>query len=182
MLPLFIQEALTNGEKAALLPIHHLQRLSDEIAQFKRDEALNGFQQWIVNDLYSFDVPTAEFAISSIILLAVPHPFYAPVEFTHDGKTYHCLSLVMSDFDRTEQSLQNALQSKNYQIIAAPNIPLKCLAVQSGFAAYGRNNICYIDGMGSNFSFSAYFQICLVMMAIGQQRKWRLAVSIAQSA
>ena len=156
-IPSFIQEAFTNGENAALIPLHRLQYLRDEIAQFKQHETLNGFQRWIVNDLYKFDVPDAEFTVSSIILLAVPHPFYAPVEFTHHGKIYHCLSLVMSDVDRAEQSLRHALQSRNYHIIAALNIPLKRLAVQSGLAVYGRNNICYIDGMGSNFSFSAYF-------------------------
>ncbi len=156
-LPSFIHDALVNGEKATLIPIRRLDCLRNEIERFKQDEALNGFQHWIVNDLYGFDVPAVEFAVSSIVLLAVPHPFYAPVEFIYRGKTYHCLSLVMSDFERAEQSLREALQSRNYQIIAAPNIPLKRLAVQSGFAAYGRNNICYIDGMGSNFSFSAYF-------------------------
>jgi len=157
MLPSFIQEAFTHGEKATLIPMHRLECVRNEIERLTHDEILNGFQQWIVNDLYAFDVPDAEFTVSSIILLAVPHPFYAPVEFNYHGKTYHCLSLVMSDFDSAEQSLQNALQSKNYHLIAAPNIPFKRLAVQSGFAVYGRNNICYIDGMGSNFSFNAYF-------------------------
>ena len=39
----------------------------------------------------------------------------------------------------------------------ANNLPLKRLAVQSGFAVYGRNNICYINNLGRNFSFIAYF-------------------------
>lgn len=63
----------------------------------------------------------------------------------------------MSDFKSAEDTLHTALRSENYHLITAQNIPLKRLAVHSGLAVYGRNNICYIDGMGSNFSFSAYF-------------------------
>jgi epoxyqueuosine reductase len=157
MIQSFIQNALVNGEQATLIPIHQLQRVRNEIDRFKRHADLNGFQQWIVNDLYEFDVPNVGFSVQSIILLAIPHPFYAHVELIYHGKTYHCLSLVMSDFDTTENNLKKVLRSEDYHMIATQNIPLKRLAVHSGFAVYGRNNICYIDGMGSNFSFIAYF-------------------------
>ena len=33
---------------------------------------------------------------------------------------------------------------------------MKLAAVRSGLAQYGRNNICYVEGMGSFFSFHAY--------------------------
>ena len=63
----------------------------------------------------------------------------------------------MSDFESTESHLKKFLLSENYKIVEVSDIPLKRLAVQSGMAVYGRNNICYIDGMGSNFSFIAYY-------------------------
>jgi epoxyqueuosine reductase len=157
MIPSFIQNALVNGERATLIPIHRLQQVRDEIDRFRRQAALNDFQQWIVNDLYQFDVPDVGFPVRSMILLAIPHPFCANVELVYHGKTCHCLSLVMSDFDTTENSLKKVLRAKDHHMIATQNVPLKRLAVHSGFAVYGRNNICYIDGMGSNFSFVAYF-------------------------
>jgi epoxyqueuosine reductase len=33
--------------------------------------------------------------------------------------------------------------------VALSLLPLKSLAVRSGLAAYGRNNVCYVPGMGS---------------------------------
>jgi epoxyqueuosine reductase len=42
-------------------------------------------------------------------------------------------------------------------MVPAPDLPLKRLAARSGLAAYGRNNVCYVDGMGSHLSFAAYY-------------------------
>ena len=153
----FINDAFVNGEKATLIPIQQFQRVRHEIDRFKQHESLNGFQLWIVNDLYNFAIPEVGFPVKSIILVAVPHPFYAHVELMHEGKIHRCLSLVMSDFDTAEKCLGKVVQSEKYHMTAARNMPLKRLAVHSGFAVYGRNNICYIDGMGSNFSLMAYF-------------------------
>lgn len=40
---------------------------------------------------------------------------------------------------------------------AAPRLPLKTLAARSGLAQYGRNNICYVAGMGSFFQLVGAF-------------------------
>jgi epoxyqueuosine reductase len=151
------QFASIHNAKLQLVPIKRLESIKKEIASFKEQEKLNDFQKWIVNALYQLDVPTLDFTIMSIVLIAIPHPFYAKVELEWQGKKYHCLSLVMSDFDNTDKYLNDFVVSKNYHINSAPNLPLKRLAVQSGLAVYGRNNICYIEGMGSSFSFNAYF-------------------------
>jgi len=157
MIQSLINNALVNGEKATLIPTHRLQHVKKEIDRFTYNEQLNGFQKWIVNDLYKFDVPDIDFSANSILLIAIPHPFYAHVEFTYHSKKYCTSSPVMSDFESTDKTLGTALRSGNYHKTPAWNLPLKRLAVHSGFATYGKNNICYIDGMGSSFSFSAYF-------------------------
>lgn len=157
MADLLKQEALIHGDKLQMLSIKCLQNLKSEMELFKKDEGLNGFQRWIVNNLYKLDVPPVEFIIKSIIIIAIPHPSYAKVEFVRQGKKYNFVSLVKSDFDNTEKYLNDFLTPKHYHIKAAPNLPLKRLASQSGLAVYGRNNICYIEGMGSFFSFIAYF-------------------------
>ena len=152
-----INDLFVNGEKAKIISISKLQELKEDIDHFKKDYELNNFQKWIVNDLYRFEIPQVDFSIKSIILMAIPHPFYAEVVFTKNKKKYHCMSIVMSDFDKTEAVLKRILLTQKYNVILAQNLPLKRLAVQSGLAVYGRNNICYIDGMGSNFSFTAYY-------------------------
>ena len=157
MIKLLEQEALRNGDKLKIISIKRLQSLKSEINSFQEDEELNGFQRWIVNDMYQFDVPTDEFIIKSIILIAVPHPAYANAQFVKQGKIYNFASLAMSDFDISEKYIHKLLTPEGYHIKTPPTLPLKRLAVQSGLAAYGRNNISYIEGMGSMFSLIAYF-------------------------
>ncbi|MBN1873489.1 MAG: hypothetical protein JXA33_04600 [Anaerolineae bacterium] len=128
------QEASVHGDKLQIIPVQRLRSIKDEIEIFKENEDLNGFQKWIVNDLYQFDIPAAGFTIRSIILMAIPHPAYAKVEFVKQGKIYDCLSLVMSDFEYTEKYLNDFLASKHYHIKSASNLPLKRLAVKSGLA------------------------------------------------
>jgi epoxyqueuosine reductase len=157
MVHLLKQEALVHGEKLTMLSIKRLQNLKNEIERFRKHEELNGFQQWIVNHMYNFEAPTAEFIIRSILIIAIPHPSYAKTVFVRHGKTYHFVSLILSDFEKTEQYLHAFLAPQDYHIQSAPNLPLKRLAANSGLAVYGRNNICYVEGMGSFFSFVAYF-------------------------
>lgn len=157
MINLLKQEAITNGDKLQIIKVERLQSLKEEIKLFVENEDLNGFQKWIVNDMYQFTLPETEFLIKSIIVIAIPHPAYAKVEFTRKGKQYNFLSLAVSDFNNTEKYLNDFLALTDYHFKKATNLPLKRLAVESGLAAYGRNNIGYVDGMGSFFSFAAYF-------------------------
>ena len=94
--------------------------------------------------------------VNSIILVAVPHPMYAVAEFELNGTVHRTRSLVACDFDATRQSLESALERNGYQAQETDKLPLKRLAVHSGMARYGRNNICYVDGLGSCFSLVAY--------------------------
>ena len=112
------QEALVHGDKLQMLSINRLQDLEKEIEFFRENESLNGFQKWIVNNMYKFEVPTAEFTIKSIIIIAVSHPSYAKAEFVQQGKKYNFLSLVMSDFDAIEKYLNDFLITKNYHVIS----------------------------------------------------------------
>lgn len=157
MINLLKQEALLHGDKLQILPVNCLQRLKKEIDAFAENENLNGFQKWIINNLYNFKLSNTEFIIKSIIIIAIPHPAYAKAEFTRHGKKYNFMSPVMSDFDNNKKYLTNFITQKGYNLEYAPNLPLKRLAAQSGLAVYGRNNICYVKEMGSFFSLDAYF-------------------------
>lgn len=151
------REALLHGDKLEVLPIKHLQTIKNEIDFFKANEELNGFHEWIIQNLYCFDLPKVDFTINSIILVAVPHPTYAELEFERQGKRYNAFGIVMSDFESTEKYIKDYLVSKDYHIEPVWSIPMKRMAAQCGLAVYGRNNICYIEDMGSNFSFAAYY-------------------------
>jgi epoxyqueuosine reductase len=58
--------------------------------------------------------------------------------------------------DRVRKLLADALAPMGYRV-APSSVPKKLLAVRSGLARYGRNNITYIPGMGSFHRLSAFF-------------------------
>ena len=150
-------DAVKHGDRLQIIPSHRIADLKNDIEAFAGSEELNGFQEWIVKSLYSYDIPSVDFTVRSVILVALSHPFYADVVFTSNGKEYSGKCLVRSDFDRADEYIKTFLEGHGYHVAKAGNLPLKRLGVQSGLSEYGRNNITYIEGMGSNFSLAAYF-------------------------
>jgi len=152
-----MQEVSRHGDRLQIIPIKRIGDLKADIEEYRSTEELNSFQTYLLNDKFNYEIPEADFPIRSVLLLAIPHPMYAEVLLTHDGKTIRCKSLVMSDFRGTEEYLTEALAYRGYHIVPAPEIPLKRLAVRTGMSIYGRNNITYIEGMGSQFSYAAFY-------------------------
>lgn len=158
MIHLLKHEALSNGDALRAVSVNRLRELQSEIEHFKTEPHLNNFQKWILNDLYTFEVPEKiDFPVKSIIIIAVPHPACARVEFVRNGQHYIFPSPIMSDFGNTDTYLNNFIAKNNFHAEFAPDLPLKRLAVRSGLSIYGRNNITYVDGMGSFFSYAAYY-------------------------
>jgi epoxyqueuosine reductase len=153
----FEKIAIEHGDRLKVISIEHLKELREIIENFKEQEELNDFQKWIVTGLYQFETPEEAFKVNSIILIAIHHPFYAKVDFIKEGKKNTFLSLVRSDFNKTEEYVRKFVEENKYSIKASSNLPLKRLGAHSGLAKYGRNNITYVDGLGSNFSYAAYF-------------------------
>jgi epoxyqueuosine reductase len=152
-----LQEVKLFGYELVLIPVERLNTLKVELERFQKEEELNGFQRWIVEELYHYEVPVADFTIRSILLVALAHPPYAEVELNWNGSVHKALSLVMPDFDAARERIIKLLEREGYHCSLADHLPLKRMAVQSGLSKYGRNNITYIDGMGSNFSYDAFF-------------------------
>ena len=100
----------------------------------------------------SFDPPPELLGVRSIMIVAVPTP-QMRVFFHSRGKrvpviippTYVSYS---QRTNRIQEKLADLLKQEGHHL-AKPRLPLKTLAVRSGLARYGRNNICYVDGMGS---------------------------------
>jgi epoxyqueuosine reductase len=57
---------------------------------------------------------------------------------------------------KSREALTDALAPEGYAVAPA-KLPEKLLAVQSGLATYGRNNITYVAGMGSFHRLSAFY-------------------------
>ena len=162
MVELLKKQILINGDRCQVISIERLEDLKNDIENFKNNEDLNRFQNFITNKIYNFKLPDTDFQVRSIIIIASPTPSYAKVAFNLEGKKVQLISLARSYIGKkdapaaTKQYLTKLLKPKGYHIKSAGRLPLKRLAVRSGLAQYGRNNICYVDGMGSFLTLTAY--------------------------
>lgn len=157
MIQLLKEEAEKYGDRLQVIKIEHLEDLKRGIEEFKNTEELNGFQKWIVNDLYHFSLPVTGFEVRSIIIMALYHPISADIELEYHGKVYYARGLVRAEFNRARQYLTELLSQLGYHAYEISNLPMKRMAVQSGLAVYGRNNITYVEELGSNVSYLTFY-------------------------
>ncbi|MDD2716863.1 MAG: 4Fe-4S double cluster binding domain-containing protein [Candidatus Wallbacteria bacterium] len=144
------------GLKGRVVSIRRLQELKEEIAGRRSggelDEAL--YQEGM--SFFSFLAPDSLPAAESLIVMAMPRP-QTRVSFTYRGKVHPLTFSSIADTARNaEKNLKDWLARKGYSAASA-RIPRKLLAVRSGIAQYGRNNIAYVAGMGSFFQILAFF-------------------------
>jgi epoxyqueuosine reductase len=96
----------------------------------------------------------------SLIVVAVRQP---QVRFTFTWKGERTPIIVppsylhMRETDlKVQESLAEVLGTEGYQVVPAV-LPKKLLAVRSGLAMYGRNNITFVAGMGSFHRLNAFY-------------------------
>lgn len=106
---------------------------------------------------FSFDGAAPAFA-RSIIVVASPCPALS-ASFEVEGKRFDVVvppNYVDVTDKEAEECLSRILNERGYRVEKA-NPPLKLLATRTGLATYGRNNITYVEGMGSYYRLSAYY-------------------------
>lgn len=164
MVEIIIQQTLERlGCRCRVVPIARIDDLKEELARFAEAEALNGFQRFIVEKLYRYDAPGIGFEPQSVVIAAAPSPAYANVTFTQAGKTIQvkCLHPARIGGEAAPEALlsilRNLLAPRGRHAAPAPSLSYKRLAASSGLARYGRNNITYVEGMGSFFGYAAFF-------------------------
>ena len=150
--------ARAHGGRASLLPVSRLGELRQLILRAAGENELNGFQRWIVEDMYRFDPPAP--SAGSVLLLALPHPFYADVRFSHGGREFVFPCPVALNPSASRAWVDEAASRAGFRLWPAERLPLKRVAVHSGLAKYGRNNLAYVPGLGSNLCFVAFFTDC----------------------
>lgn len=145
--------------KFRIVSIIHLKELQTEIDELKQNGLLakKFFKQYL-ND-FSFKSPKKLPHARSIIVIGVPQKMI-PIKFFYKGKRHETVippTYVYSEIQNTcKDILSQIFKTKGYNVDRAI-LPLKLLAVRSGLAKYGRNNICYIDGIGSFSRLEAFY-------------------------
>jgi len=147
-----------HGIKGQVVSTHHLVHLEEEI------EEKHG-QRFFDPELYKeylsgfkFKLPESLSDAKSIIIIAYPQP-QIRIIFNLKGSSYPLIlppTYLQYPDKRVEEILPGLLNPQGYRLAKAV-LPLKVLAVRSGLGFYGKNNICYVEGMGSFHRLLAFY-------------------------
>lgn len=146
--------------RARVVPVKHVADLKQEIDGL---HAQGAFDEDFCRErlgVFEFDAPSPAFTATSLIVAAVPRPQTRAV-FRSWAKSFPLiLPPTYMAYDKVSATIGDLiaklLAPGGYRMALA-RLPLKSLAVRSGLAAYGRNNICYVPGMGSFLQLAAYY-------------------------
>jgi len=148
------------GYQARTVSIEHLRLLQKQIDE-QRNEGLldNQFYQdrlaW-----FRFQIPESLPKAQSIIVVAVPRPQTRAIFTLNGNRRPLILPPTYTAYKGITEQVQNLLakmlSEKGYTVTGTA-LPLKLLAARSGLAEYGRNNLCYVSGMGSFLQLVAVY-------------------------
>jgi epoxyqueuosine reductase len=148
------------GFSAGVIRIEHIGELRENIEAGHRngdfDEAL--YKEYLSQ--FVFDPPDDMKDARSLIVVAMRQPQF---RFTFTFNDKPALVIVPPTYLhgrkndlQVQESLAGVLGAEGYRIAPAV-LPKKLLAVRSGLAEYGRNNVTYVDGMGSFHRLTAFY-------------------------
>ena len=153
-----IREAIKPyGYQARTVSIVHLPEIQNAVGRLVRQGSIDRriSQTWHFFMKTNDSLPEAKI----IIVVAMPQPF-TRLKFKWQRKTFLAdippTYFTRADDSRAEKILKEILEPAGYRIVKA-HLALKTLAVRSGMAEYGKNNISYISGMGSLYQLVAFY-------------------------
>jgi epoxyqueuosine reductase len=145
------------GYKGRIIPIQHLVEIKREIEVQHRQGMFD--ENLYLERLIRYSIGSLESSLDarSIIITAAPQPQQI-ITFGYRGRV-HRITLPPTYSERTdeiiEEIVKGILRPEGFDLYSAP-VPEKLAAVHSGLAKYGKNNIVYIEGMGSFFRLRAF--------------------------
>lgn len=149
--------------KYRTIPVTRLSEIQNEIDSFFNEDKISSnetFRSYLDGAFYG--VPDSFPDAKSVIILAV----YTPLAYAdfHYKNMKHELAVPPQYYSTglKEENLVETIQKKiilesGFKVERATGMLLKRLAVKSGLARYGRNNITYVEGMGSFLTLYAFF-------------------------
>ena len=146
------------GFKAGLVSIKYLQELRDAIQGSHKRGLIDDDLYGEYFSSFDFTVPNALSEAKSIIVVATPVPSLQ-VTFMRNEKPFEAIVPPTYNHDTDQQvsdCITDVLKPEGYQLIPAV-LPKKLLAARSGLAKYGKNNIAYVDDIGSYLRLTAFY-------------------------
>lgn len=149
--------------KYRVMSVRHLEELQADFEALDAEGKVSNnpvFRSYIQQKKHHLPESLPE--TKSVIVLAAFTPLMT-VDFHYQGTAHKILLSHYYDNGITEDQLKNTILNKiigNHQYHlenAEMHVLLKRLAVRTGLGKYGRNNICYVEGMGSFLTLYAFF-------------------------
>jgi epoxyqueuosine reductase len=144
------------------LSVNHLAELQEDIDRLDREGQLSQaetFQGYLSEMKFALpeDFPDAQ----SVIIMAI---ILKPMMFNlHYMDTRISAAMPPNYYESgltrkmlLEEIQQNIIHQPGYRLEKINRFHLKLTAVRSGLGRYGKNNICYVDGMGSFLTLHAF--------------------------
>jgi epoxyqueuosine reductase len=146
------------GFKAKMVSLEHVTELKLDFDEKHRKGLFD--PEFYQSELASFNFENPEQLpnATSVIVVAAPQP-KSMIHIESNGKQYPIVVPPTYSYATDEQAgeiLEAASAGSGYHVAKA-RLPFKLLAVRSGLAHYGTNNISYIDGMGSFYRLAAFY-------------------------
>ena len=149
--------------KYRVMSVRHLEELQSDFESLDAEGKVSNnpvFRSYIQKQQHH--LPESLPDAISVIVMAVFTPLMT-VDFHHQGKRHEILVPHYYDDGITEDQLKTTILNKiigdnQYRVEnAGMHVLLKRLAVRTGLGKYGRNNICFVEGMGSFLKLFAFF-------------------------
>ncbi len=155
-----LKKLAEEGLHLRVVSVDHLEQLKADLSSLREKGTIDkGLWKRYLSG-FKFQVPAELRDASHIVVAAVPQSSYT-VAFTWKGRrvstivppTYLGGQEVIDD---VRERLTSSFGSGRYKFVYA-RLPMKTLATRSGLAKYGRNNITYVEGLGSFHRLAAFF-------------------------
>jgi epoxyqueuosine reductase len=143
-----------------IVSISHIPELESEYRlSLASDHIDKQFVEKQINNYIDFSSIYKNPSIKSLIVVATPSRL-VEVKFLYNGSTY-CLKIPPHYSDRIKvttriKNITSRIFNDNGYKTLPVILPKKLLAVHSGLAEYGKNNLAYISGMGSFFRLTVF--------------------------
>ncbi len=151
-----IKSLADKGYRARVVRLERREELARAISELK-DRGCFGeeFYRRELEANLNFDYASVLPGARSIVVMAAFQP-PSRVRFVDKFLTIPPTYIYRDIWENSLQTLTALLEPAGYGAARA-RLPLKTLAVRSGLGKYGRNNICYISGLGSFHRLGAFY-------------------------
>jgi epoxyqueuosine reductase len=148
----FYEKLDVKGYKGKIISAKYIPDLQNSVKKFNDQRLLDPDFYEEYKKYFEFEPKTEFGEVKSLFMIAMPQPQYKVV---FNWKNIEVPLIIPPTYlhgraliNKSNAFLTNLLKPSGYNVEFA-RLPQKTLAVRVGLAEYGRNNITYVNGMGS---------------------------------